>query len=201
MAIDIRKIEVGIARMEFEHASAALHRLLEGGAENYSAQSKEDREHTVRTNKSRLEAALQDLSRLESEQESRLSKAQLKLDAARKKLQQTVITATVDGTVLEVLQGAGDAGGAGAALKIADLRQIDTVVEVFEGDVLKLSPGLKATITSKSLPGTLTGKIVSIGQIVNAQSRNSEVIIRLDNPGVAAKLINLEVNVSIELNK
>lgn len=198
-AIDIKKIEVEIAKMEFEHATASLQRLLSGGTDTYSAQSKEDREHLVRTSKSRLDVALQDMNRLETERESRVAKAQMKLDAARKKLQQTVMSSPVDGTVLEVLQGAGDVGGGGAVLKIADLRQIDAVIEVFEGDVLKLSPGLKASITSKSLPKPLSGKIVAIGQIVNTQSRNSEVIVRLDNPGIAAKLINLEVNVSIEL--
>ena len=198
-AIDIKQIEVTIARMEWNHASAALQRLLSGGSETYSAQGKEDREHVVKTSKSKLEVAQQDLERLEIEREDRVEKARMKLEAAQKKLLPTVVAAPIDGTVLEILQGAGDVGGGGPALKIADLRQMDAVIEVFEGDVLKLSPGLKASITSKSLPAPLSGRIVSIGRIVNAQSRNSEVLIRLDDPGTAAKLINLEVNVSIDL--
>jgi multidrug efflux pump subunit AcrA (membrane-fusion protein) len=198
-AIDIKKIEANIARMEFDHASSALQRLLSGGADTYSAQSKEDREHVVRTTKSRLEVVQQDLERLEMEREAKISKARMRLEAAKKKLQQVVLASPIDGTVLELLQGPGDIGGGGPALKIADLRQMDAVIEVFEGDVLKLSPGLKATITSKSLPMTMSGKIISIGQIVNTQSRNSEVVIGLDDPGTAAKLINLEVNVSIDL--
>jgi HlyD family secretion protein len=197
-AIDIKQIEAAIARMEFDHANSSLQRLLSGGSETYSAQAKEDREHVVRTTKSKLDVTLQDLSRLEAEREARMAKARMKLDAARQKLQPAAVVAPIDGTVLEVLQGAGDIGG-GAALKIADLRSMDAVIEVFEGDVLKLSPGLKASITSKSLPAPLAGRVVSIGRIVNTQSRNSEVLIRLDDPGIAAKLINLEVNVSIEL--
>lgn len=197
-AIDIKQIEAAIARMEFDHANSSLQRLLSGGSETYSAQAKEDREHVVRTTKSKLEVTLQDLGRLEAEREAKMAKARMKLDAARQKLQPAAVVAPIDGTVLEVLQGAGDVGG-GAALKIADLRNMDAVIEVFEGDVLKLSPGLKASITSKSLPAPLAGKVVSIGRIVNTQSRNSEVLIRLDDPGIAAKLINLEVNVSIEL--
>jgi HlyD family secretion protein len=97
------------------------------------------------------------------------------------------------------VQNVGDQGGLGAALKMADLRSMDAVIEVFESDVLKLSPGLKATVTSKSLPRPLSGRIMSIGRVVSSQSRNSEVIIRLEDPGTAAKLINLEVDVSIEL--
>jgi HlyD family secretion protein len=197
-AIDIKQIEAAIARMEFDHANSSLQRLLSGGSETYSAQAKEDREHVVRTTKSKLEVTLQDLGRLEAEREAKVAKARMKLDGARQKLQPAAVVAPIDGTVLEVLQGAGDVGG-GAALKIADLRNMDAVIEVFEGDVLKLSPGLKASITSKSLPAPLAGKVVSIGRIVNTQSRNSEVLIRLDDPGIAAKLINLEVNVSIEL--
>jgi len=198
-AIDIKKIEANIAQMEFDHANSALQRLLSGGSQTYSAQGKEDREHVVRTTKSKLEVVQQDLGRLEMEREAKISKTRMKLEAAKRKLQKTVIASPIDGTVLELLQGAGEIGGGGAALKIADLRQMDAVIEVFEGDVLKLSPGLKASITSKSLPAPLSGKIISIGQIVNTQSRNSEVVIRLDDPRSAAKLINLEVNVSIDL--
>jgi HlyD family secretion protein len=198
-AIDVKKTETGIAQMEVDHAVSALKRLLSGGSETYSAQVKEDREHVVRTAKSKLDVAQQDMGRLETEREFKVAKARMKLDAARKKLQQVAIVAPIEGTVLEVLQDAGDIGGTGAALKIADLRHMDAVIEVFEGDVLKLSPGLRASITSKSLPSPLSGKVVSIGRIVNTQSRNSEVLIRLDEPGIAAKLINLEVNVSIEL--
>lgn len=198
-AIDVKKTEMSIAQMEYDHAVSALKRLISGGSETYSAQGKEDREHVVKTTKSKLEVALQDLGRLETEREFKVAKARMKLDAARQKLQQTVVAAPIDGTVLEVLQEAGDIGGTGAALKIADLRHMDAVIEVFEGDVLKLSPGMKASITSKSLPTPLSGKIVTIGRVVNTQSRNSEVVIRLEEPGIAAKLINLEVNVSIEL--
>jgi HlyD family secretion protein len=196
---EIKTIEVGIARMAYDHAVSALKRLVEGGSETYSAQAKEDGEHLVKTTKAKLEVAEQDLARLEAERETRTAKANMKLEAAKRKLRQTSVVAPIDGTILEMMQGTGDVGGSGPALKMADLRQMDAVIEVFEGDVLKLSPDLKATITSKSLPAPLTGRIVSIGQIVSAQSRNSEVIIRLDDPKTAAKLINLEVNVSIDL--
>lgn len=198
-AIEVKKTEAEIARMEVDHAVSALDRLLSGGAETYSAQVKEDREHVVRTAKSRLEAAQQDLARLETERDFKVARARMKLDAAKAKLQPVSIVAPIDGTVLEILQEAGEVGGGGPALKIADLRSMDAVIEVFEGDVLKLSTGLRAAVTSKSLPQPLAGKVVSIGRIVNAQSRNSEVVIRLDEPGMAAKLINLEVNVSVEL--
>ncbi len=198
-SIGIKTIEVQIAKMEYDHADSALKRLIEGGSETYSAQGKEDREHLVRTTKSKLEVAQQDLVRLEAERETKVARASMKLEAAKKKLRQTAVVAPIDGTILEILQSAGDVGGSGPALKMADLRRMDAVIEVFEGDILKLSTGLKASITSKSLPAPLTGRIVSIGQIVSVQSRNSEVVIRLDDPRTAAKLINLEVNVSIDL--
>jgi multidrug efflux pump subunit AcrA (membrane-fusion protein) len=198
-SIEIKTIEVQIAQMEYDHAASALKRLLEGGNETYSAQGKEDREHILRTTKSKLEVAQQEMGRLEAEKETKTAKAHMKLEAAKKKLRQTSVVAPIDGTILEIIQSAGDVGGSGPALKMADLRRMDAVIEVFEGDVLKLSPGLKASITSKSLPAPLTGKIISIGQIVSPQSRNSEVVIRLDDPKTAAKLINLEVNVSIDL--
>jgi HlyD family secretion protein len=198
-AVDIKRLEVNIARMEYDHACASLKRLLDGGIDTYSTQQKEDRELQVKISKMKLDAALRDLNSREAGQKTRIAKARKKLELSRKKFGKSNVPAPIDGTILEVVQSAGDQGGAGVALKMADLRTMDAVIEVFESDVLKLSPGLKATVTSKSLPKSLSGRVVSIGQVVSAQSRNSEVIIRLEDPDTAAKLINLEVDVSIEL--
>jgi hypothetical protein len=64
-----------------------------------------------------------------------------------------------------------------------------------------MAEGMKATITSKSLPGALTGTIKSISRIISDPSKVANVIIVLDNPEPASRLINLEVEVSIETDK
>jgi len=217
-ALELKNIEVRLAEMQYNHALRALERLIGGGAETYSAQQKEEQEHLIRVTqkkldlvkqeleklkidlKTKLNLATQELGHLALNREINLSRARTKLEAGKKKLNQTTLNAPSDGTILEILRSAGESSGGGPVLRMADLRQMDVIAEVFEGDILHLSPGMKANISSNSLPNPLTGKIVSISRIVSPRSRNMKVIIRLDNSEVASRLINLEVSVSIDLD-
>lgn len=198
-AIGVKKQEVEIARMEKEFNKGGLDRLIGGGSDTYSAQQKDEREHLATVTNAKWELAVDELRRLEETREFNMNRARLKLEAARKKGEAASLAAPADGTILEILQNPGEGSAGGPVLKMADLRQMDVAAEVFAGDVLKLTPGRKATITSNALPAPLTGKIVSIGRTVSAQSRNAEALIRLDSSETAARLINMEVNVSIEL--
>jgi HlyD family secretion protein len=200
-AIEIKKQEVSIARVEKDFARGMLERLLSGGSDTYSAQLKEEREHTARVADSKWALAADEQKRLEENREFTMSKARMKLKAARKKEESLTVAAPADGTIMEILQNPGEGSGGGPVLKMADLQQMDVVAEVFAGDVLKLAAGNKATITSNALPAPLTGKIVSVGRTVAAQSRNAEAVIRLDNSETAARLINMEVNISIGVGK
>lgn len=198
-AIGIKKQEVEIARKERDFSKGGLERLIGGGSDTYSAQQKEEKEHQATMAQAKWELALDELKRLEETREFNMNRARLKLEAARKKGEAVSIAAPAEGTILEVLQNPGEGSAGGPVLKMADLKQMDVAAEVFAGDILKLTPGRKATITSNALPAPLTGKIVSIGRTVSPQSRNAEALIRLDSSETAARLINMEVNVSIEL--
>jgi HlyD family secretion protein len=198
-AIGIKKQEVEIARMEKEFNKGGLERLIGGGSDTYSAQQKDEKQHLTTMAQAKWDLAVDELRRLEETREFNMNRAKLKLEAARKKGETSSVAAPADGTILEILQNPGEGSAGGPVLKMADLRQMDVAAEVFAGDILKLTPGRKATITSNALPAPLTGRIVSIGRTVSAQSRNAEALIRLDSPETAARLINMEVNVSIEL--
>jgi HlyD family secretion protein len=200
-AIEIKKQEVEIAKMEKNFARGMLERLISGGSDTYSAQLKEEREHTATVADAKWTLAADELKRLEENREFTMSKARMKLKAAKKKEESLTVAAPADGTIMEILQNPGEGSGGGPVLKMADLRQMDVVAEVFAGDVLKLAAGNKATITSNALPAPLTGKIISVGRTVAAQSRNAEAVIRLDNSETAARLINMEVNISIGVGK
>jgi HlyD family secretion protein len=113
------------------------------------------------------------------------------------KLEHASLDAPMNGTVLEVLQSVGEATGGRPVIRMADLENMYVIAEVFEGDLLKISPGMKATVTGNALPGSLTGEVESIGRVINPANRTADVKIRLDEPAVASKLINLEVDVSI----
>ncbi len=198
-AIEIKKLEATIAKMQLEHSRSALNRLLEGGSETYSTQAKEEREHAVKLAEVKFDLATKELERLKLNQEINTSKAAAKIKAGRKKAEQSRVAAPIDGTILEINQKIGGSADGEAVVKMADLSRMDVVADVFEGDIFKLSIGTKTAVTSKALAKSLAGRITAIGRIVSAQSRNVEIIIRLDDPEAASRLINHEVNVSIDL--
>jgi HlyD family secretion protein len=173
--------------------------MLEGGSDTYSAQAKEEKEHAVSLAEAKFNLSAKELERLKLNQEINTSRASAKVKAGRIKAQQSRVSAPIDGTILEISQNIGGSAEGEAVVKMADLRRMDVLADVFEGDVFKLSVGAKATITSKALSHSLTGKITAIGRIVSTKSRNVEVIIRLDDAAAASQLINHEVNVSFDL--
>ncbi|MEN6467612.1 MAG: efflux RND transporter periplasmic adaptor subunit [Smithella sp.] len=198
-AIEIKKLESTIAKMELEHARSALKRMLEGGSDTYSAQAKEEREHAVSLAEAKFNLANKELERLKLNQEINTSRASAKVKAGKIKAQQSRVSAPIDGTILEISQNIGGSAEGDVVVKMADLSRMDVLADVFEGDVFKLSVGEKATITSKALSNSLTGRITAIGRIVSTKSRNVEIMIRLDNADAASRLINHEVNVSFDL--
>jgi HlyD family secretion protein len=198
-AIEIKQLELTIAKMQLEHAKSALNRMLEGGSDTYSAQAKEEKEHAVSLAEAKYNLATKELERLKLNQEINTSRASAKVKAGRTKAQQSRVSAPIDGTVLEISQNIGGSSDGEPVVRMADLSIMDVVADVFEGDIFMLSVGTKATINSKALSRSLTGKITAIGKIVSIKSRNVEVIIRLDNAEAASGLINHEVNVSFDV--
>lgn len=199
-AIEIKKLEESAAEMQLKHAQSSLNRMLEGGSETYSAQAKEEREHAVKLAETKLALVKKELEQLKLNREINASRASAKINAGKIKAQQSKAIAPIDGTILQISQKIGGSADGQPVVTMADLRNMNVEGEVYEGDVSKLSVGMQATITSKALPKSLTGKITEIGRIVSAHSRNVEIIIKLDDPVAASRLINHEVNISIGLN-
>jgi HlyD family secretion protein len=81
---------------------------------------------------------------------------------------------------------------------------------VDETDISQVKLGQLASVSSRALPGPLTGRVVRIGNMVfkndvlnvdpaaRADARVVEVWIELDDPAPAARLTNLTVNVLIQ---
>lgn len=217
MAIVIQELKIKKAKEDYDFALRRLKRLDAIGSDTFSAQQAEVRRYDVekaRINMSLVEQGLKklerdrdlnlastrrELKRLRIEHEINVKQAQQDLEMARKKLKSSVLRAPMGGTVLEILQNVGERTGGQTLIKMADLRQMYVVAEIFEADLLKISPGMKATITSNSLPSPLNGQVESIGRIISDNSKITKVKIRLIDSEVASKLINLEVNVSIDL--
>jgi HlyD family secretion protein len=146
--------------------------------------------------------------------------AQRKLEAAQAQLKLVELKAPCPGTVLRVFARPGESIGHKPVLRMADLHAMVVQAEVYDVDVKRLSVGQKATIESKAFPAPhdeegLTGKIVSIGRMVNTPELRSldpfarvdrhvvPVRILLDKPHtpIAARYVNLQVDVKIWLKE
>lgn len=80
-------------------------------------------------------------------------------------------------------------------LRLADLRTVWVVAQVYESDLNVVRVGMPATITTPAYPGrTFHGRVSYIAPIVDAQTRTAQVRIELRNPGEALKL-NMFVDV------
>lgn len=213
-AIALQEIKVKAAREDFDFASKALSRMLDAGSESYSIQQKEEKEHMIESSRINLDMTKRELERLtfSSRKDLELAKLELnhmeinrkiklvqskkQLDLSKATQKQAMLTAPVSGTILEVLQKKGEKSS-GTLIHMADLSQMVVIAEVFQGDLLRMAPGMKATIQSKSLPKALTGRVKAVSRIIEERSKAANVTITLDDPETAAKLINLEVDVSI----
>ena len=175
-------------------------------------------EKAEKGNELNLESAEAQRRTLEStlkrgQQEVPLTSAQKSLEAAEQRLKNAILRAPTAGTILKVFGRPGESGNQLPFLRMADLRQMVVVAEVYETDVRYLRPGMRATVTSAALDHELSGAVTSIGRSVarnsvfelnpaaNADHRVVEVRIRLDPDPAAARYINLQVNVAIPLDE
>lgn len=120
--------------------------------------------------------------------------------------------APVDGTVLRLFARLGQQLGTEGFAEMGDLSTMMVRAEVFEADVASVAVGQPATVTSRSLAGSLQGWVDRVGVAVGTQSiiredpaavldsRVVEVFVKLDASSSArvAGLTNLQVRVAIE---
>ncbi len=139
-----------------------------------TAQAKYDREFkllrrdaTVEENLNNAEQALAAAQAAKAETESLILQARIALDTAETNLGYTRITSPLAGTVVSVPVEKGQTVNANqqapTIARIADLSRMEIKMQVSEGDVTKLRPGLKVSYTILSEPDRLfTGLLDSL---------------------------------------
>lgn len=217
ITIALQELEVRAAQEDYDFALQSFKRFNAVGGDTLSGAQMAKRKHVLAAAGLKLNTVEKELSRLKQEQTINLSQAKQELARQKKswhlkvqraesnlqvlkqKLDLSTLKAPIKGTILEVFQHVGETTGPHPILKMADLENMSVIAEVFQGDLLKLSPGLQAKITSSALPEPLVGKVETIGSLISTQSRTAKVRIRLEDSKLASKLIGLEVDISIEL--
>ena len=137
--------------------------------------------------------------------------AQRGVTLAEIELERASIVSPVEGTVLEVIAQPGEL--IGTQHPILTLGQTDKMyinAEVYEADISRVRVGQKAIAKSDALTKDLTGVVERIAPVVRrnqispldptarTDARVIEVRIRVDDPKEAAKVIGLQVNVTID---
>jgi HlyD family secretion protein len=131
------------------------------------------------------------------------------IELARADLASAEVRAQVPGRVLAVSVHAGEVSP-GPLLTLADVRTMVARAEVFQTDVLDVAVGASAEVFI--LGRTVAGEVTRVGESVArntissldpadlADRRVVEVVVRLADPALAARLVNMQVDVAIRKN-
>jgi HlyD family secretion protein len=128
------------------------------------------------------------------------------VELARADLAQSEVRAPIAGRVLTVLARAGEVS-AGPLLTMGDLRTMVARAEIFQSDVLEVAPGDSAEVDI--LGRTVAGEVTRVGRTVVrnmitsldptalADRRVVAVVVRLADPSLASRLVDMQVEVAI----
>lgn len=173
---------------------------------------------TIQTYQKQIDEAKQTLNKIAEVRpvdvrlvESELLAAKAAVQQTQARLETAYVKAPQEGQILKIYTHPGEVIGSGGIVDMGQTNQMYVVAEVYETDISRVILGQKATITSPSFQGKLTGVVDNIGlQILkrdvldtdptaDVDARVVEVKIRLnlkDSKQVAG-LTNLQVNVLI----
>lgn len=145
--------------------------------------------------------------------------AERNLELVEARLAQTVISAPIEGQVIEIFVDPGEStsGNTGPqpVLSVGNTQRMQVVAEVYETDVGLVELGQSATIRSRNgaFDETLTGTVEKIALQIfkndvldddpaaNADARVVEVDVVVDQPEVIRGLTNLQVDVVIDVDE
>jgi multidrug resistance efflux pump len=69
----------------------------------------------------------------------------------------------------------------------------------FQGDLLKIAPGMRATVSNNAFARPLTGRVEWVGRLIQTKSQTGQFRIKLDDPALASRLVGIEVNVKVSI--
>ena len=137
------------------------------------------------------------LLQTQKDSDADVDSAAKRYEAAEAKLESYHVTAPSDGVILAVNQHAGEYLSGAPALEMGDISVMYVSCQVFQGDLLKVKPGMRATITSNAFEHSLTGRVEYAGRLVQTNAQIGDVRIKLDDTQLASRLVGMEVNVKI----
>lgn len=147
--------------------------------------------------------------------EKEIAAAEAAVTMAESELHSSSLRAPADGRILRIHTYPGERLNDRGLIEMGDVRHMQAVAEVFEGDVPLLSEGLEAEVVVDGSGERLSGTVQRIGHVVarkivltndpvsDTDARVVEVRIALDNESIAKvqRLANTRIEVHIHLKR
>lgn len=135
------------------------------------------------------------------------------LSTAEQNLNQALIKAPIDGTILDIHSHAGEKPAAAGIVTIANIDQMIAELEIYQSQISRIDVGNTVSLTADALPTSLSGTVSRIGLEVKKQSvtdtdpaantdaRVVEVIVTLDadSSSAASRFTNLQIRATIDV--
>jgi HlyD family secretion protein len=197
---DAECVRAAVSRREADRRSSLLDQNLSSLEESERASADaEFQEASCLASRKSAEASLSKVD---------LAKSHLELRVMT--LSRTYVYAPVTGRVLNINTWPGEAIGPAGILEFGQTNQMYAIAEIYETDIHQVKVNQKATISSTSLPQSLSGVVEHVRPMIRKQdvmgtdpaarkdARVVEVEIRIDSSEMVESLTNLQVEILIE---
>jgi multidrug resistance efflux pump len=188
-------VQIDSERLQHALKNAADYRAL--GPDATSEKQIADTEQTANEAQLQLNEDRKKEAQVRFDNAASISSAAKRLDIERQRLALYKMTAPIAGMVLKLDQHVGENLIGGPAIEMGDIRKMYVICQAFQGDLLKLRPGLRATIKSSAFTKPLKGVVENVGRLVDTKAQLGDVRIRLDDPHLASRVVGMEVEVEI----
>lgn len=198
---DHQKLRVQQAEAEAQAQQAELQRLT--ASSKATLAQAEAKVNEARTTGDRLLAALQ------------IDSLTQNVALAKKRLELSAVRSPLDGVVLQVLSREGETLAQKPIARVADVRRMVALCEVYETQVWCVRPQQRVTLASRALATPLMGVVERVGTLVArnqvlslnpteaTDNRVVQVRVAIDESFsvAAAQLIHLQVDAAIDTSK
>jgi multidrug resistance efflux pump len=188
-------VQIDSERLQHALKNAADYRAL--GPDATSEKQIADTKQTANEAQLQLDEDRKKEAQIRFDNAASISSAAKHLDIERQRLALYTMTAPIAGMILKLDQHVGENLIGGPAIEMGDIRKMYVICQAFQGDLLKLRPGLRATIKSSAFTKPLKGVVENVGRLVDTKAQLGDVRIRLDDPHLASRVVGMEVEVEI----
>ncbi|HEY3637351.1 MAG TPA: HlyD family efflux transporter periplasmic adaptor subunit [Rhizomicrobium sp.] len=188
-------VSIDEGRWKRSERDAASYRAI--GPDATSEKQVADMEQAAREAHQQLDIDQKRESQVRADNAANITSAEKRLLIEQQKLALYRVTAPIDGMILRIDQHVGESVAVTPAIEMGDIRTMYVICQAFQGDLLKLRPGLRATIKSSAFVKPLKGTVENVGRLVDTKAQLGDVRIKLDNPAIASKVVGMEVEVEI----